>query len=359
MHQEPCPRRPARVLIVDDSVVARGLFTRWIDAHPAMSVVATAADGLNAVKATARLQPDIIILDLDMPVMDGVTALPELLKVSPDSHVLVASSLTARSARLAMQCLAAGAADVLAKPESNRDLTLSFAFRDELMRKIEGLCAAPLPAEGRDEAVPAASIATVLDVAPRLVVIGASTGGPRALEQVLVDLGPAAADVPIIIVQHMPPVFTASLAERLGTRLGRPVREARHDESPMPGGVYVAPGGCHLRLHRVDGQARMALDDSAPVKFCRPSVDVLFADAAMAYGASTLAVMLTGMGNDGLDGARLLAEAGARIIAQDEASSVVWGMPGAIVRDGLADMVLPMDQIGGAIAARLRRQVAA
>ncbi len=357
------PDRRARVLIADDSVVARGLFNRWISEHPAMFVVAIAVDGLSAVKAAAKHQPDLVVLDIDMPVMDGLTALPEILKASPASNILIASSLTARSARLSMQCLALGAVDIQPKPESNRDLTMSLGFRQELLHKLEGLIGAN-PRAGHSARTELATVAgknpdlAALvapvrpyrpDVVPRALVIGASTGGPRAVSQVLADLGDVCDKVPVFVVQHMPPLFTTSFAEQLQQKLGRTVKEAVDGDVPIAGTVFVAPGGRHLRLEKADGQIRMRLDDSAPVKFCRPSIDMFFTDAATAYGASALAVILTGMGTDGLDGTRLLRSSGSMIIAQDEATSVVWGMPGAVSREGLADHVLPVFEIGALI----------
>ncbi len=365
-------RPRAKVLIVDDSVVARGLFSRWVGEHPQLMVVASAADGVAAVAAAAKHQPDIVILDLDMPIMDGLTALPEILKASPGSSVVIASSLTARSARLSMQCLSLGAVEVQPKPDSNRHLTMSMDFRQELMRKLEGL----LDAKPRSNRHPSARLlalaqsemgkpeetgrlhtetsASALDIMPRALLIGASTGGPRAVTTLLESMDRAGDRFPVFIAQHMPAVFTASFAEQLETRLKRPAREAEHGELAVAGTIYVAPGGRHLRLDKSDGQIRMLLDDTPPVKFCRPSVDVLFSDAAAVYGASALAVILTGMGTDGLDGAQLLRKAGARIIAQDEATSVVWGMPGAVCRAGFAHQVLPIHQIGPAILASIQ-----
>lgn len=359
----------ASVLIVDDSVVARGLFSRWINENPRLEVAGLAGDGLNAVRMAGRLQPDLIILDLDMPVMDGLTALPEIILASPDSCIVIASSLTARSARLSLQCLALGATDIQPKPETNRDLTMSLSFRHELIAKLEGLIGANATAARRRKLAPQdlqstpiavlrpareqAQQSVCFETMPRLIVIGASTGGPRAIATVLEDMKDACLRVPVIVVQHMPAIFTASLAAQLQARLERPVREALHGELPVPGTVFIAPGGQHLRLARSDGQIRMLLDDSPPVKFCRPSVDVTFSDAASLYGASTVGVVLIGMGNDGLAGAKLLHQAGATIIAQDEATSVVWGMPGAVSREGFAQHVLPVNQIGGAINAGL------
>lgn len=363
----------AKVLIVDDSVVARGLFSRWVSENPRLAVAGVAADGMNAVRSAAQLQPDIIILDLEMPVMDGLTALPEILNASPASSIIVAPILTARSAGLAMQCLSLGAVDIQPKPETNRDLTMSLSFREELMHKLEGLiganpeaqrprpatAAAPGPIETqrrepvRVEAREAAP-SLRLDVKPRILLIGSSTGGPRAVTRLLADLGGPAVRLPVIVVQHMPAGFTVSFAEQLRGRLGRPAREAVHGEALVAGGIYVAPGGRHLRLDKVDGQPRLLIEDSPPVKFCRPSVDVLFNDAAHVFGASALGVILTGMGSDGLDGARRLRTAGARIVAQDQASSVVWGMPGSVVREGLANCVLPIQSMGGFITAALQ-----
>lgn len=376
----------AKVLIVDDSVVARGLFSRWVEANPRLCVAGVAADGVSAVRLAGKVQPDIVILDLDMPVMDGLTALPEILKASPASSVVIASSLTARSARLSLQCLALGAVDIQPKPDSNRDLTMSVAFREELMRKLDGLisanpasqrhpraglaAASAMPAHPQAPPAPHGSethrseairpdgwrgrdpgaVSLRLEVMPRILLIGASTGGPRAVTRLLDDLGAAAARLPIIIAQHMPAIFTASFAEQLQGRLGRPAREAIHGETPLAGHIYVAPGGRHLRLEKGEPQPRLIVDDSAPVRFCRPSIDMIFSDASAVYGASALGVILTGMGTDGLDGARRLRLAGARIIAQDEGSSVVWGMPGAVAREGVAHCVLPITAIGGVIA---------
>ena len=364
---EPTARSlPAKVLIVDDSVVARGLFSRWIDERPGLSVVGAASDGKGAVRSAASLQPDIVILDLDMPIMDGLTALPEILKVSPGSAVIIASSLTARSAQLSMQCLALGAVDVQPKPESNRDITISRSFRQELVAKLEGLVettrrnrrcgnwqdAMRSDLAGHADPGRTGRSALRFEVTPRILLIGASTGGPRAILDFLVNLGPSTLRLPIVIAQHMPALFTASLAEQLQAHLKRPVREAIHGEAPMPGLIYVAPGGRHLRLDK-EPAPRLMIDDSDPVRFCRPSVDLLFSDAAAVYGASALAVVLTGMGSDGLNGARALHKAGACILVQDEASSVVWGMPGAIRRAGLAHEALPPDRLGSLVGVAL------
>lgn len=376
-----------RILVVDDSAVVRGLISRWIGEHPSFDVVATAPDGQVAIRAAQQHKPDIVILDIDMPVMDGLTALPEILRVSPNSLVLVSSTLTARNARISMQALALGAIDLQPKPESSRDLTMSQSFKQDFMRKLEGLLGAkPRSAQPQAAAAPlrsfsimrgatsapstrpplaapvkdiSASLArpaglTRLSTAPRAIVIGSSTGGPRAVTQVLEALGSALTRVPVLITQHMPPVFTASFAEQIAARTGRIAHEAADGELPVAGTILVAPGGRHMRLTKgPDGQVRIKLDDGAPVKFCKPAVDVLFTDAAEAYGPAALGLILTGMGSDGADGAMLMRKAGAHIIVQDEATSVVWGMPGAAYKAGAASHVLPLDRIGPALVSAL------
>ncbi len=394
------PAGKAKVLVVDDSAVVRGLLSRWINEHAQFEVTATAGDGAAAIRLAEQHKPRIVILDIDMPVMDGLAALPEILRVSPESHVLVASTLTARNARLSMQCLSLGAVDLQPKPEGGRDMTMSQSFRQDFMRKLEGLlhakprqagggataAAAPVrqfsiaaraprqPAAqpGARGATPAApesaarqpavasptplrTPATRLSVTPRAIVIGSSTGGPRAVTQVLESLGPLGGRVPIMIAQHMPPIFTASFAEQLAAKTGRPAREGADGEAPQPGTILVAPGGKHMRLAKgADGQPVIRIDDGPPVKFCKPAVDVLFADAAQVYGASALGLILTGMGSDGADGALAMRQAGSSIIVQDEATSVVWGMPGAAWKAGAATHMMPLERIGLALAGALQ-----
>lgn len=358
----------ARVLIVDDSVVARGLFSRWISEHPALAVIGVAADGLSAIVAAERHRPDIIVLDLEMPVLDGLEALQRLRRASPASRIMVASCLTARQAPLMLECQALGALEILTKPDRNRDLTMSTSFRDMFLSALEGLITAKSPPPGRqrpsltllgageriqadDPAKPLAGDAAESrpEIAPRALLIGASTGGPKAITRVLDDLGPVIGLLPVIIVQHMPALFTAAFAEQLARRFRHKAAEARHREEPLGGHIYIAPGGRHLRLERCDGRPRFWLDDAPAVNFCKPAIDLTFSDAASVYGASALGVVLTGMGSDGTAGARRLRDAGARIVVQDETSSVVWGMPGSIVRQGLADQTLGIDQIGPAL----------
>lgn len=357
-----------RVMIADDSAVVRGLVARWI-AEAGYDVVATAANGRIAVEAMARHDPDVILLDIDMPELDGTQALPLLLAKSPGVQIVMMSTLTTRNADISLRCLALGAVDYLAKPESNRGVTTSDAFRTDLIERVRlfgssrarkrgpGLSlagsATPAPVPPPKPTAPIALRPKARSgVSPRVLLIGASTGGPRAVGEVLEKIGSATLrQFPVLIVQHMPPVFTAVFAEHLGARTGLPAAEGKADERLQPGRIYVAPGGRHMGLTGAAGRSDVSirLHDGPVVNFCRPAVDVLFQDAAAIFGASALAVVLTGMGSDGTGGARALTEAGAAVLAQDEASSTVWGMPGSIAKAGLAQAILPLSEIGGAL----------
>ena len=366
------PARAAiRVLIADDSAVVRGLVARWL-AEAGFEVVATAPNGRLAIEALAKHDPDVVLLDIDMPELDGTQALPLMLARSPGLQVVMMSTLTQRNADISLKCLALGAVDYLPKPESNRGVTTSDGFRSDLIERVRLFGAArarrrPAPAAS---ASPAAAAAPAKPASPialrpkprvptpaRVLLIGASTGGPRAVGDVLEKIGAATLrKVPTLIVQHMPPVFTAVFAEHLGTRTGLPAAEGRADERLQPGRLYIAPGGRHMGLRSVQGEPSLRLDDGPAVNFCRPAVDVLFLDAAALFGAGTLSVVLTGMGSDGTAGARALGDAGGLVYAQDEATSTVWGMPGSIVKAGLAHVVLPLPEIGGALRAAIGGQ---
>jgi two-component system chemotaxis response regulator CheB len=354
------PAARVRVLVADDSVVVRGLIARWLQ-ESGIEVVATVPNGLLAIAALDRVEPDVVLLDLDMPELDGMATLPRLLEKRPGLSVVVVSTLTQRNADISLKCLSLGAVDYLPKPSSNREVTTSLGFRQELVAKVQGLARLrrPAPSSAPVPKDPAAASPAALrpmprlralPLAPRCLLIGASTGGPRAITEVLGGLGPALWSVPTLIVQHMPPIFTTVFAEHLQGQTGLPAREARDGEAPLPGHIYVAPGGRHMGLRRDQAQkVAIRLDDGPPVNFCRPAVDVLFRDAAATFGASALAVVLTGMGSDGFHGARALVETGAAVIAQDEATSTVWGMPGHVARGGLAHEVLPLDGIAPAV----------
>jgi two-component system chemotaxis response regulator CheB len=363
----PAPRteRPIRVMVVDDAVVVRGLLARWIDCELDMQVVATLSNGREAVAQIESSNADVVMLDIDMPELDGISALPLLLQKKRDLAVIMVSTLTRRSAEISLRALALGAADYIPKPETARDATNSIPFRRELIEKIRTLARnrfsprvyARMPAPETAPAVrlrqPAPSETEAARVrlrpfaatAPRALLIGSSTGGPQALSKVIEKL-PAAIDrAPVLIVQHMPPMFTTVLAEHLSRIGGRGAHEAEDGEPVLAGGIYVAPGGRHMRVVRAAEGIRIALGDDAPINFCKPAVDALFSSAAAVWGPATLAAVLTGMGSDGLRGATDIAAAGGSVIAQDEATSVVWGMPRAVAQAGLCSAVLPLDQI--------------
>ena len=356
---------PIRVMVVDDAVVVRGLVSRWVGEEPGLQIVASLRTGRDAVDQVERADPDVVVLDVDMPDLDGLSALPLLLEKKPDLVVIMASILTRRNAEVSLRALSLGATDYIPKPETNRGVTTSLAFRRELIEKIVELGAHRKRRRGevwsRTPAGPggtapidlAAAFAQRGDVKlrpfsatpPRVLLIGASTGGPQALSALLPRLAAVCDLVPVLITQHMPPTFTTILAEHLTSATGRAAHEARDGEPVRTGAVYVAPGGRHMEVTRRDGMPVIALADGPPVNFCKPAVDPLLASAARVWGAASLAVILTGMGVDGRQGAASIVSAGGSVIAQDEATSVVWGMPGAITRAGLCSAVLPLERI--------------
>ncbi|WP_244622961.1 protein-glutamate methylesterase/protein-glutamine glutaminase [Microvirga brassicacearum] len=350
---------PIRILVVDDSAVIRGLITRWLGESGGFEVVGSAGNGRVAVESVERLKPDIVLLDLEMPEMDGLTALPLLLKVQPSAKIIVISTLTQRNAEISLKCLSLGAVDYLPKPESSRVAGALADFQHDLVQKLRAL-GATKTRHVKPPAAPPASQSAPLKmppVRPKCLVIGASTGGPRAIERVLSDLGDAAASLPILIVQHMPPMFTAVFAEHLQSLLSLPAREGRDGDALSPGTILVAPGGRHMGLAVINGKPVIRLDDGAPENFCRPAVDVLFRDAAAVFGASALAIILTGMGSDGTHGARALAQSGSTILAQDEMTSIVWGMPGSVSRAGLARETLPLEALGPLVKSIIKKPV--
>jgi two-component system chemotaxis response regulator CheB len=340
-------------MIVDDSAVIRGMIARWLGEAGGFEVVATASNGRMAVDAAERSKPEIILLDIEMPEVDGLSALPMILKAHPGCKVIVISTLTQRNAEISLKCLSLGAVDYLAKPESARVAGAAIEFRRELIEKLRALGAA----KSRPVRVAPAPVAPVATaglsrapkphvVKPQCLLIGSSTGGPRAVERVLLDMKSVLATIPVLIVQHMPAMFTAVFAEHLKSLLSIPAREARDGDPVLPGTILVAPGGRHMGVVMSGAKPAIRLNDGPPENFCRPAVDVLFREASAVFGASALAAVLTGMGSDGTHGARHLMKAGATIIAQDEATSIVWGMPGSIVKAGLAHEILPLESIG-------------
>ncbi len=355
---------PARVMLVDDSSVSRALMTRWIEEGGAGQVVATASNGRAAVEALASHRVDVVVLDIEMPEVDGLTALPRLLAAQPGVQVLMASSLSQSGAAVTVRALRLGAADAIGKPRAGWAIGSGADFRSELAAKVRTLGAVarrlpgqpapeePVPPPGTPE--PTAARAAPSAQRPRAIVLGASTGGPNALFR-LMELLPATVDVPLFITQHMPPTFTAILAEHLARHAGRPAVEATDGMPAVAGQVYIAPGGRHMSLGGRPDRVRLVVSDEEPENFCRPSVNPLMRSAASIYGAGALGIMLTGMGSDGLDGARELVRAGGTLLAQDRTTSVVWGMPGAVVRAGLAAEVLPLDDIAASVARQLGR----
>lgn len=356
---------PIRVLIVDDSAVVRGLLSRLVGEQPDLEVAATAANGQMALNVLAERRVDVVVLDIEMPVMDGMTALPQLLAADPHLRIIIASTLSTPGAAVTVRALAAGASDYVAKPSASREITQAGCansdFRRDLLTKIRslgeagrrrrGMAAAPVAAPQAGPARQGVPIVLrpLRGERPDVIVIGSSTGGPQALSTLIGALGSAVAQ-PMLIVQHMPPTFTTILAEHLARVSGRPCAEGRDGEVIQPGRIYVAPGDRHM-LIAADGRRRLIqINHDAPENFCRPAVDVLFRSAARVFGASTLAVVLTGIGADGTLGGRHIVDARGALLAHDEASSVVWGMPGSAARAGLCSAVLPLPALARQIS---------
>jgi two-component system, chemotaxis family, protein-glutamate methylesterase/glutaminase len=354
-----------RVLVVDDSVVVRKIVTDVLAEDPGLEVVGTAPNGRIALAKIPQLNPDLVTLDVEMPELDGVATLKAIRASYPRLPVIMFSTLTERGAAVTMEALLAGANDYVTKPANVGSVPEAMQrIRQDLIPRIHALCgrapatrglapqAAPVVAAGR----PDRRIGGRRGPAPRIdaVVIGVSTGGPNALAALLPEL-PADLPVPVLVVQHMPPMFTRLLAERLDAHCALEVTEAVDGDEVRPGRVLIAPGDRHLVLRRRGPAVVAGLDSGPPENSCRPSADVLFRSATTVYGGHLLGLVLTGMGYDGRRGSEHLASLGARVLVQDEATSVVWGMPGAVVQSGLADEVLPLDRLAGAIVDRVRR----
>jgi two-component system chemotaxis response regulator CheB len=339
-----------RVLIVDDSAVIRRVVMEELAADPEIEVVGTAANGRIALAKLTQVSPDLVTLDVEMPELGGLETLALLRKDFPRLPVIMFSALTERGASATLDALALGATDYFTKPSGAGSVEDSRrVLREELLPAIKAICA--------PKKTPAFAAPLPPPVAPgpngkvEVVAIGVSTGGPNALAEVFRAL-PAALPVPILVVQHMPPMFTRLLAERLTAHSKIPTEEAQNGAVLQPGRAYVAPGDYHMRAVRVGLQVRLLVNQDPPENSCRPAADPLFRSVAQVFGASTLAVVLTGMGQDGLRGCEAVRAAGGQILAQDEATSVVWGMPGYVARAGLADKVLPLSLIGGEVARR-------
>jgi two-component system chemotaxis response regulator CheB len=371
-------QQPLKVMVVDDSVVIRGMISRWIASEPDMVVAASLRTGLDAVNQIERIDPDVAVLDIEMPELDGIQALPLLLAKKRNLIVIMASTLTRRNAEISFKALSLGASDYIPKPESTRAASAADDFHHDLIQKIRTFGAkvrraaqarpglAPVVDRSRDATPrPAAALSPTPaahhphpvghppavarrafgNQVPRVLLIGSSTGGPQALMALVTDLGSVIDRYPVLITQHMPPTFTTILAEHLGRASQRPAHEAVDGEVVKAGRIYLAPGGRHMRVVRHGAEAHIALDDGPAVNFCKPAVDPLFTSAIDIWQGSILALILTGMGSDGMRGGKDIVAAGGSVIAQDEASSVVWGMPGAAANAGICAAILPLNQI--------------
>jgi two-component system chemotaxis response regulator CheB len=364
-----------RVMVVDDAIVVRALLTRWIGEAPGLKLVAALRNGREAVERLEQADPDVVVLDVEMPDLDGISTLPLLLEKKRDLVVIMASALTRHHAEISLKALALGAADYIPKPDTEGGVITSASYQRELIEKIRALGPRgrrrrPLPPFARGPVSPATrrlagavqrvarwqvpeaadasphNLRPFPNVIPRVLLIGASTGGPQALTKLVARLDAVTDTAPVLITQHMPATFTTILAEHLSRASAKPVREALDGEPVLAGTIYLAPGGRHMRVARRNGTAVAVLDDGPPINFCKPAVDPLFSSAAEVWGTWNLALILTGMGTDGTHGAADIVAAGGSVIAQDEASSVIWGMPGSAVEAGVCSAVLPLDQIG-------------
>jgi two-component system chemotaxis response regulator CheB len=355
-----------RVMVVDDSVVVRGLVSRWIEEEPGLALAGSMRNGRDAVDQLERINPDVVILDIEMPELDGVSALPLMLAKKRDLVIIMASTLTRHNAEISLKALSLGAADYISKPETNRGVMTSASFRRELIEKVRELggrrrkrrapaapgtppspAVQPAPARAPE---PPIKLRAFAPTSPRVLVIGSSTGGPQALTTVMSNLRGLLSRMPVLITQHMPPTFTTILAEHIARAASSKAHEGVDGEPVEAGTIYVAPGGKHMQAVKRDNGVFIALDDGPLVNFCKPAVDPLFRSAAAVWGSAVLAVVLTGMGSDGAKGGADIVAKGGSVIAQDEATSVVWGMPGAAAHAGICSAVLPLDQIAPKVA---------
>lgn len=335
-----------KVVIVDDSAVVRGVVRRLLEAEPQIEVAAAASNGELALKELRQQAADVVLLDIEMPVMDGLTALKRIVVEHPSVKVIMVSTLTRRNAEISLEALKIGAADYVTKPEAG--IATAAEFGRDLIARIKAL--GLTNRSTRADVAPPVRWAPRPPITRRRVVralgIGASTGGPPALLKLFRDLQGTDARQPILLTQHMPATFTALLAEQIERAAGRPCAEGKDGEPVLPGRIYVAPGGWHMTVENGPTSPVIRLDQGAPEHFCRPAVDPMLRSMAAVYGDGAVAAILTGMGADGALGCEAVARAGGRFIAQDQASSAVWGMPGAAAATGLAEAVLPLDDIG-------------
>ncbi|MBD2445772.1 chemotaxis response regulator protein-glutamate methylesterase [Nostoc sp. FACHB-152] len=342
-----------RVLVVDDAVVVRSRVSKILASDPQLEVVGVAANGRIALAKIPQVNPDVVILDVEMPEMNGLETLAALRPIYPHLPVIMFSTSTWAGASATLEALSLGASDYATKPSNLGSVEAANQhIREELIPKIK-LFGAGITAFSPSSAVYSVVLSTRTKIEPvDVVAIGVSTGGPNALAILLSEI-PADFSVPILIVQHMPPMFTKLLAERLSSKCQIPVEEAVPGVVLKPGQAWIAPGDFHMIVQRNANAVQLALHQAPPENSCRPSVDVLLRSVAQVYGAAAIAVILTGMGQDGLHGCRCIREAGGQVLAQDQASSVVWGMPSFVVNAGLADQTVPLKQMAGEIMQRL------
>lgn len=353
-----------RVMLVDDSAVIRGLLTRALENDDQVRVLCSAANGAMALRALERNDVEVVVLDIEMPEMDGLTALPLMLKADPALKVIMASTLTRKNAEVSLRALDLGASDYLAKPTSTTELNSAVEFKRQLIEKIKALGAVrrrqvgaaprkpvpqavkPVPAKPPGGTPYKLRASPPVIPMPEVVAIGSSTGGPQALMKVLGDLKGGLGQ-PILITQHMPATFTTILAEHITRASGIKCAEAVDGEPVVGGRIYLAPGDFHMTVEGASPKRVIRLNQAAPENFCRPAVDPMLRSIVKSYGSRVLTAILTGMGADGRAGCEEVVKAGGTVVAQDEATSVVWGMPGAVATAGLCTAVMPVGEIGG------------
>jgi two-component system, chemotaxis family, protein-glutamate methylesterase/glutaminase len=362
---------PIRVLVVDDSHVIRGLLTRTLDSDPGIKVVATASNGKAAIEEIGKTEIDVVVLDIEMPVMDGMTALPQIIAVRPGVQVIMASTLTLKGASISMKAISRGAVDYVPKPTSTGEINSAEGFKRDLIAKVKSwgnvgrkrkpTAAAPAAPNTALKKLYSAGPIKLRDMPnlfrPDCLAIGSSTGGPQALFKVFQMLGKVT-NIPVFVTQHMPATFTTILAEHLAQASGMPAAEAKDGEPVTAGRIYVAPGDFHMTVSAEGGRKVLHLDTNPPENFCRPAVDPMLRSLAKAYNGKVVVMMLTGMGQDGSKGSRVIVDSGGVVAAQDEATSVVWGMPGAVTSAGLCSAVLPLSDIGPFLRKTISRMAA-
>jgi two-component system chemotaxis response regulator CheB len=362
---------PIQAMVVDDSAIVRGLISRMLNSDPDITVVASVANGEMAISSLKRTPVDVVILDIEMPVMDGLTALPLLLEIDKDLKVLMASTLTNRNADISIRALTMGAADYVPKPTSSREIGGKGDFQRELLEKVKTLGDARRKRAGRvkveattgktpfKSAMPSSSdikLRAPGRTRPSVLAIGSSTGGPQALFKVLGGL-PKDFQLPIVITQHMPPTFTSILSEHIEKASKRPCNEGKDGTVIAPGSIYIAPGDYHMTVEKDGANKVLRLNQGPKENFCRPAVDPMLRSMSQAYGPNILTVILTGMGSDGTKGGQTIVDNGGTLIAQDEESSVVWGMPGSVATAGLCSVVVPIDDIASKIVSFASRGI--